>query len=333
MGAFTTAIAEATAEVAGGYKPNCAFFEALGRDGDHALAATVDAIRRLAPDAAVVLDAKRADIRSTNDGYLQSILGLGVDCVTVHPYLGGAALASFLAQEDLVVFVSARTSNPGAGEFQDLQIGGLPLIAMSPAQWPRVGTGVEADAEMPSGLEIAAKGLRSRPACWQMRRPPGRTLTSAPAFAAGVPDLHAHGSRSPRPLIVRRDCGGCDRRGRCASRGAASASPGGRSRRGGAGGGAAGLSTSGRDTRRRSRGVALTGLVAACSMGVWRPCSLPMSCWPVRSLSGCGRFGAVGNGRGWRGRRWGCLTGRSSRSPSARAAWSWWHRGGRGSDP
>lgn len=232
VGAFTTAIAEATAEVAGGYKPNCAFFEALGRDGDHALAATVDAIWRLAPDAAVVLDAKRADVRSTNDGYLQSILGLGVDCVTVHPYLGGAALASFLAQEDLVVFVSARDLEPGSRRVPrppDRRPAAYRHVARAVAtRWDR-GRSRRRDAfrvgDCGEGPAVQTGVLAGAQAT-------GRTLTSGPAFAAGVPDLHAHGSRSPRPLIVRRDCGGCDRRGRSASPGAASASPGGRSRRG-----------------------------------------------------------------------------------------------------
>lgn len=125
---FNRAIVAATADFACAYKPNAAFYEALGVDGFRALAETVAAVRREAPGAAVILDAKRADIGSTNAGYVTAVFDrLGADAVTVHPYLGGEALAPFLAREAKLVFVLARTSNPGAGELQDLEADGLPL--------------------------------------------------------------------------------------------------------------------------------------------------------------------------------------------------------------
>jgi len=125
---FTRRIVEATADVAAAYKPNAAFYEALGTEGFRALSETVAAIRDGAPNAAVILDAKRADIDSTNAGYVAAAFDqLGADAITVHPYLGGEALAPFLECTDKLVFVLARTSNPGAGEFQDLVAEGLPL--------------------------------------------------------------------------------------------------------------------------------------------------------------------------------------------------------------
>jgi orotidine-5'-phosphate decarboxylase len=125
---FNREIVGATADLAAAYKPNAAFYEALGEDGFHALEETVATIRERAPSAAVILDAKRADIGSTNAGYVVAAFDrLGADAVTVHPYLGGEALAPFLAREDKLVFVLARTSNPGAGEFQDLVADGVPL--------------------------------------------------------------------------------------------------------------------------------------------------------------------------------------------------------------
>jgi orotidine-5'-phosphate decarboxylase len=125
---FNRRIVEATADLAYAYKPNAAFYEALGADGFRALEQTVAAIRRDAPDAAVILDAKRADIGSTNAGYVAAAFDrLGVDALTVHPYLGGEALAPFLARAEKLVFVLARTSNPGAGELQDLVADGVPL--------------------------------------------------------------------------------------------------------------------------------------------------------------------------------------------------------------
>ncbi len=125
---FNRRIVESTADLAAAYKPNSAFYEALGADGFRALEATILAIRSAAPDAAVILDAKRADIGSTNAGYVTAAFDqLGADAVTVHPYLGGEALAPFLERAEKLVFVLARTSNPGAGEFQDLLADEVPL--------------------------------------------------------------------------------------------------------------------------------------------------------------------------------------------------------------
>jgi len=128
VAAFGRAVVEATAGVAAAYKPNSAFYEALGEDGFRALRETAAAIRELAPEAVVLLDAKRADIGSTNVGYVTAAFDeLGADAITVHPYLGGEALAPFLERPEKLVFVLARTSNSGAGEFQDLAADGLPL--------------------------------------------------------------------------------------------------------------------------------------------------------------------------------------------------------------
>lgn len=125
---FNRLIVEATAGIAAAYKPNSAFYEALGDEGFEALRETIGAIRHGAPEAAVILDAKRADIGSTNAGYVAAAFDqLGADAVTVHPYLGGEALAPFLARTEKLVFVLARTSNPGAGELQDLVADGVPL--------------------------------------------------------------------------------------------------------------------------------------------------------------------------------------------------------------
>jgi orotidine-5'-phosphate decarboxylase len=125
---FNRAVVEATAGIAAAYKPNSAFYEALGEEGFHVLEETVATIRDRAPGAAVILDAKRADIGSTNAGYVAAAFDrLGADAITVHPYLGGEALAPFLERAEKVVFVLARTSNPGAGELQDLVVDGAPL--------------------------------------------------------------------------------------------------------------------------------------------------------------------------------------------------------------
>jgi orotidine-5'-phosphate decarboxylase len=125
---FNRRIVEATAEVACAYKPNAAFYEALGEDGFFALSETIATIRERAPGTAAILDAKRGDIGSTNAGYVAAAFDqLAADAITVHPYLGGEALAPFLERAEKLIFVLARTSNPGAGELQDLHAGDLPL--------------------------------------------------------------------------------------------------------------------------------------------------------------------------------------------------------------
>lgn len=123
--AFNRAIVEATRDIVCAYKPNAAFYEAHGAEGIASLHRTIADIHALAPDVPVILDAKRADIGNTNAGYVDAAFGfLRADAITVHPYLGAEALQPFLARADKGVFVLCKTSNPGAGEFQDGVISG-----------------------------------------------------------------------------------------------------------------------------------------------------------------------------------------------------------------
>jgi len=126
--AFNRAIVDATKNIAGSYKPNTAFYEAHGDEGWTALRATVQYINEQAEAIPVIIDAKRADIGNTNLGYIDAVFEhLRGDAVTVQPYAGQAALAPFLAREEKGVIVWCRSSNEGAGEFQDLDVGGEPL--------------------------------------------------------------------------------------------------------------------------------------------------------------------------------------------------------------
>lgn len=119
--AFNKAIIDATADLVCAYKPNSAFYEAYGADGIEQLKLTADFIKQKYPHLPIILDAKRADIGNTNDGYVSYVFDyLGMDAITLHPYLGGEALGPFLAQKDKGLIILCRTSNPGAGEFQDL---------------------------------------------------------------------------------------------------------------------------------------------------------------------------------------------------------------------
>ena len=124
MFTFNRDIIDATYDLVCAYKPNAAFYEAQGDAGFRALTRTVSYIRDTYVHIPVILDAKRADIDNTNLGYARAAFDIiGVDAITVHPYLGKESLAPFLAREEKGIIVLAKTSNPGAGEFQDLLVG------------------------------------------------------------------------------------------------------------------------------------------------------------------------------------------------------------------
>ncbi len=129
--AFNKAIIDATHQYAVAYKPNMAFYETRGEEGIHDLKMTMEYLQANYPDIFTICDAKRADIGSTNQGYVTSIFDwYGFDAVTLHPYLGSEALQPFLEREDKVSIILCHTSNPGAGEFQDLEFEGQPLWAV-----------------------------------------------------------------------------------------------------------------------------------------------------------------------------------------------------------
>ncbi len=124
--AFCMAIVEATADLVCAFKPNSAFFEALGPVGMETLRRLIGAMPRSIP---VILDAKRGDIGSTAVAYAQAAFEvLGADAVTLNPYLGGDALAPFLRYADKGCLVLCKTSNLGSADVQDLQLAdGRPL--------------------------------------------------------------------------------------------------------------------------------------------------------------------------------------------------------------
>lgn len=125
---FNKAIIDATHDLVCAYKPNSAFYEARGVQGITELKMTCDYIRETYPQIVIILDAKRADVGSTNSGYVNFVFDwLGADAITLHPYFGKDALKPFLDRKDKGCIILCRTSNPGAGEFQDLRVGGKPL--------------------------------------------------------------------------------------------------------------------------------------------------------------------------------------------------------------
>ncbi len=124
--AFNRRVVDATADIAAAYKPQIAFYSAVGREAE--LAASIRYIRQRAPKALVILDAKRNDIGNTAEAYAREAFErYGADAVTVNPYMGEDSVLPFLARPDRGAVLLCRTSNPGARDFQDLLIDGEPL--------------------------------------------------------------------------------------------------------------------------------------------------------------------------------------------------------------
>ena len=124
--AFCRDIADATAPYACAFKPQIAHFAALG--AERALERLIAHIKSSHPDMPVILDSKRGDIGSTAQHYATEAFDrYGADAVTANPYLGRDALQPFLDRADRGVIILCRTSNPGAGELQDLLVAGRPL--------------------------------------------------------------------------------------------------------------------------------------------------------------------------------------------------------------
>ena len=117
---FATLLLEAASPHAAAVKPNLAFFEAYGSSGMAAL----ERLRATLPsDLPVIADAKRGDIGSTAARQAVALFDvLGADAVTVNPYLGAEAVAPLLERADRFAYLLCRTSNPGAGELQDLAV-------------------------------------------------------------------------------------------------------------------------------------------------------------------------------------------------------------------
>ena len=117
---FCQAIIEATAPYVCAFKPNIAFFEVLGPEGMYVFQKVLQAVPEYIP---IIVDAKRGDLGNTARNYAATVFDIyACDAVTVNPYLGFDSIAPFLAYEEKAVFFLCRTSNPSAGDFQDLLV-------------------------------------------------------------------------------------------------------------------------------------------------------------------------------------------------------------------
>jgi len=153
---FSLRVLDVVAPLVPVVKPQSAFFEACGPAGMAALQRVLCRARKLG--LLTILDGKRNDIAATAEAYADAAFG-GVaigghrhpvwdaDALTVNAYLGGDAIEPFLKsarRDGRGLFVLVRTSNPGAGQFQDLVSGGKPLfhhVAAAVGQWTRQNLG------------------------------------------------------------------------------------------------------------------------------------------------------------------------------------------------
>ncbi|HVH84761.1 MAG TPA: orotidine-5'-phosphate decarboxylase [Steroidobacteraceae bacterium] len=123
---FNKAIVDATHDLVCAYKPQFAHYAAY--EAEDQLERTIEYIHRTYPGIPVILDGKRGDVGNTAERYaIEAFERYAADAVTVNPYLGGDSLEPFLRHADKGVVILCRTSNPGARDLQDLEVGGRRL--------------------------------------------------------------------------------------------------------------------------------------------------------------------------------------------------------------
>ncbi|WP_224484770.1 orotidine-5'-phosphate decarboxylase [Robertkochia aurantiaca] len=125
---FNKRIIDATHDLAVAYKPNMAFYEALGLKGWESLKKTIDYLNERYPEIFTIADAKRGDIGNTANMYARAFLeDLNFDSITVAPYMGRDSVEPFLEFENKHTILLALTSNPGAFDLQTESVEGVPL--------------------------------------------------------------------------------------------------------------------------------------------------------------------------------------------------------------
>jgi len=167
---FNKAIIDATADIACAYKPNFAFYEALGDEGIAALKATIKYVPSGIP---VIGDAKRGDIGNTSKAYATALFEVfKLDGATISPYLGFDGIEPFLQYKDKGLFILCRTSNSGAVDFQSLKCktpgGGTrclyEIVAAKAGEWNKNGNiGLVVGATYPEELKIIREQHPSLP--------------------------------------------------------------------------------------------------------------------------------------------------------------------------
>ena len=123
---FNRQIIEATHDLVCAYKPNLAFYEALG---DRGMTVLRETLKRIPKSVLTIGDGKRSDIGNTSEYYAKVLFNeFSFDSTTVNPYMGFDSVEPFLSDPEKGVFILALTSNPGSKDFQRLKVGTKPLF-------------------------------------------------------------------------------------------------------------------------------------------------------------------------------------------------------------
>jgi orotidine-5'-phosphate decarboxylase len=125
IAAFNCAIVDATRDVVSAFKPQFAYYEAMGIEGLRILEKTIQHIRDVAPDHVIVGDGKRGDISATATAYAAAMFEIwDVDIATIYAYQGSDSVEPFLQYPGKGVYIVCRTSNPSSRDIQDLVVDG-----------------------------------------------------------------------------------------------------------------------------------------------------------------------------------------------------------------
>ncbi len=140
---FNKHIIDATEDLVVAYKPNLAFYEAMGAAGYMSLEMTITYIRKHYPDIYIIADAKRGDIGNTSRMYASAYLKtLDCDAITLSPYMGYDSISPFLEVEGKWAVLLALTSNDGSKDFQQLELKGekrlFEQVITTSAEWGTV---------------------------------------------------------------------------------------------------------------------------------------------------------------------------------------------------
>ena len=169
---FNRDIVDATAGYVCAYKPNLAFYEAMGLAGLEDLHKTISHVRTAAPTALIIGDAKRGDIGPSAQAYAKALFEVwGFDAITINAWGGQDTVTPFIGDEDKGVFVWCRGSNPGSANFQDIQIvsdgASMPLyrtMALACQEWDVNGNlGLVVGATVPEQLQEVRATCPSMP--------------------------------------------------------------------------------------------------------------------------------------------------------------------------
>jgi|YNPMSStandDraft_1061717.scaffolds.fasta_scaffold00660_16 orotidine-5'-phosphate decarboxylase len=120
---FNKYIVDQTFDFCSSYKPNIAFYEALGHMGLEALKVTISYIKSIDKNKIVILDTKRGDIGNTASFYAKSIFeDFNADGTTLSPYMGFDSIEPFLQYKDKYLFILCLTSNSSNKDFQFIKL-------------------------------------------------------------------------------------------------------------------------------------------------------------------------------------------------------------------